>query len=339
MFGTVVVLSLLLGACCLPALASAEVRVAYGMNAKRTDRGSGTAPVLNGMTARYDSVGDLSLTLSFFEPLAEPAALGGWEVAIYLADNVGTDQAPFCVPLLSPDNFLVTFSLGDDQTPAEVDQYGTATYRLKWTATPDRRQVVLHSVDPRLANRRLVCANADLNGPSGQYSFIGAALFSGFGPFDGNLVTTGRWHLASEVAGLNNAIGGARRDPPLGAFPRCRRSARTELRCSDRTRLRDVRGRPTLALNGRMRVSYTRTLRTRWRHDMSATLRWRRCPRSVSTVRAGRRCTVTRRWRRRTQLTGVFRSLRASRAAAPGFENTSVPSSIGRYLSARMSSP
>ena len=308
----VAAVALLVAALWLAPAAAAQVRTANGINANRLESGAPASPVLDGLSARYDpATGDLMLTVIFFEPLAETAALQGWEVAIYLADNVGTDEAPFCVPLLSPHNLLVTFSLGEDR-PAEVDQYGVGSYNLRWTVSPDRRSLVLHSVDARLANLMLMCANVDLNGPNGEYSFIGASLFSGFGPLDGNLGTTGRWHLASEVADLNNRLGRARRDPPLGAFPRCRRTGRTELHCSGRSRLRDVTGRPTVAVSGRMRVSYTRGLRTRWRHDMRATLSWRRCPGRVDRQRAGRRCSLARRWRRGS-LGSLFR--RAARAA------------------------
>ncbi|MGH2743227.1 MAG: hypothetical protein ACRDN8_12240, partial [Thermoleophilaceae bacterium] len=132
----------LLAACCLPVPASAEVREANALNSNRADRGSSTQPVLDGLSVRYDTAGDLTVTLFFFEPLAATAELAGWEVAVYLADNVGTDQAPFCVPLLSRNNFLVTFSLGDPQ-PAEVIQYRTASYRINWTVSPDRRSVRL----------------------------------------------------------------------------------------------------------------------------------------------------------------------------------------------------
>lgn len=307
-------LFLLAGAFSLPAPASAEVRTAFGMNAERINRGSSTQPVLDGMSVRYDTVGDLTITLTFFEPLAEAAALGGWEVGIYLADNVGTDQSPQCVPLLSRHNFLITFALGDEATPAEVLQYGTAGYRLNWAVSPDRRSVVLRSLDARIANLRLVCANADLNGPGDEFSFIGAALFSGFGALDGNLATTARWHLSYEATQLNNRLGAARRDPPLGSFPRCRRSGRRTVQCSGRARLRDVRGRPTLSFRGKMVVSYLRNLRTRWRHDMRATMSWRRCPTAVNPDRAGRRCSIRRRWRRRSSLVRVFRSVAAARA-------------------------
>ena len=307
--------SLVLAACWLPAFASAEVRVANALNANRNETGSSTKPVLDGLSARYDTAGDLTLTLIFFEPLAELDALGGWEATVYLADNVGTDQAPICVPLLSRNNFLFLINLGNGP-PAEGLQYKVASYRFNWKVSPDRRSIRLRGADPRLANLSLICAHADLTGPSNEYSFIGAQLFSGFGPLDGNLPTTGRWHLASEIAQLNNQLGSARRDPPLGSFARCRRTGRTGLRCSDRTRLPDVRGRPTLALSGRMTVSYTRSLRTRWRRDMRATLSWRRCPASVDPERAGRRCSATRRWRR-GQLSRVFRSIGGARASSP----------------------
>lgn len=312
-FFTAVLGWLVLAACWLPALASGEVRTANALNANRGDRGSSSQPVLDGLSVRYDTAGDLTVTLFFFEPLAETAELGGWEAAVYLADNVGTDQAPLCVPLLSRSNFLFTINLADPQ-PAEVLQYGTAAYRLNWKVSPDRRSVRLRGADARLANLRLVCAHADLEGPSREYSFIGAQLFSGFGPLDGNVATTGRWHLAYEIAQLNNQLGGARRDPPLDNFPRCRRTGRTGVQCSGRSRLRDVRGRPTVALSGRMTVSYSRSLRTRWRRDIRATLSWRRCPASVDPQRAGRRCSRTKRWRR-GQLSRLFRSIRGARAS------------------------
>lgn len=304
----------LLAACCLPAVASAEVRVANALNAKRVDRGSPTQPALDGLSVRYDeTAGDLTITLFFFEPLADSAALGGWEATVYLADNVGTDQAPICVPLLSPNNFLFTIKLGDGP-PAAALQYQVGKYNFNWRVSPDRRSLRLRGADPRLADLRLVCAHADLDGPGGEYSFIGAQLFSGFGPLDGNLPTTGRWNLAYEIAQLNNELGRARRDPPLGNFPRCRRSGRTRVRCSGRTRLRDVKGRPTIGLRGRMTVSYRRSLRTRWRRDFHATLSWRRCPGSVRAQRAGRRCSVTRRWRRGS-LSRLFRSVGAAHAS------------------------
>lgn len=308
---------LLLAACCLPALASAGVREANALNANRGDRGSGTQPALDGLSVRYDdTAGDLTITLFFFEPLADTAALGGWEATVYLADNVGSDQAPICVPLLSPDNFLFTIKLGDGP-PAEALRYGMGTYGFNWRVSPDRRSVRIRGASPLLANMRLICAHAELDGPSGEGSFIGAQLFSGFGPLDGNLSTTARWNLAYEIALLNNRLGTARRDPPLGGtFPGCRRTGRRTVRCKNRTRLRDVRGRPTLTLNGPMTVSYTRSLRTRWRHDMRATLSWRLCPASVRPERAGRRCSVTRRWRR-GPLTRLFRSVGAARVSAP----------------------
>jgi len=149
----VVLGSLLLGAFCFPTLAFAEVRMANGVNANRGDRGSSTRPVLDGLSARYDTAGDLTLTVSFFEPLGEPGALGGWEVGIYLADNVGTDRTPLCVPLLSRDNFLVTFSLGDD-LPAQAIQYGGALYNIHKTVSPDRRSLRLRGADASLANLR-----------------------------------------------------------------------------------------------------------------------------------------------------------------------------------------
>lgn len=299
---------LLLAACCLPALAPAEVRTASGGNAVRVDRGSSTRPVLEALSARYDTAGDLTLFLTFFEPLAETAALGGWRATIYLADNVGTDRAPLCVPLLSRHNLVIDFSLGVGQ-PAELLQWGATSARINWAVQPDRRSVRIRGAHPRLANLRLICAHADLSGPGDEYSLVGASLFSGFRALDGNLATTGRWHLADEVTQLNNRLSGTRREPPLGDFPRCRRAGRTRLRCSGRSRLPDVRGRPTLALSGRMTVSYTRNLRTRWRHDIRATLRWRRCPSTVRAELAGRRCSITQRWRR-GKLVERFRSLR-----------------------------
>jgi len=325
----VVASALMVGAFCFPAPAVADVRIANGLNRNQNDRGSSDRPVLEGLSARYDTAGDLTLTVSFFEPLGDPTALAGWEVGIYLADNVGTDRTPLCVPLLSRDNFLITFSLGDD-LPAGAIQYGGTQYNIHKTVSPDRRSVRLRGADPSIANLNLICANADLDGPertAEQYSFIGASLFSGFGALNGNLATTGRWHLAGEVAALNNRLGRARRDPPLGAFPRCRRTGRTEVRCAGRSRLRDVTGRPTIALHGRMRVSYTGDLWTRWRRDMRATLSWRRCPASVNPVRTGRRCSLTRRWRR-GPLTRVFGSPRDSRASgAKAREELRTPSS------------
>ena len=330
-----IVLCVLAGACCLPAAASAEARQAFGSNAERDNRGSGTQPVLDALSVRYDTTGNLEIFVTFFEPLADNAALGGWEVGIYLADNVGTDQSPQCVPLLSRNNLLITFDLGDPATPAEVLQYGTAGYRLQWTVSPDRKSVVLRSQDARLANLRLVCANADLDGPAGEFSFVRAALFSGFRALDGNLATTARWHLAQEVTQVNNQLGAARRDPPLGSFPRCRRASRRSVNCSSRTRLRDVRGRPTLSVGGKMVVSYTRDLRTRWRHDMRATMSWRRCPAAVDPERAGRRCSVRRRWRRGATLARVFRSVGASTAAAPPPNRAGRTSDVFRSLLAR----
>lgn len=44
------------------------------------------------------------------------------------------------------------------------------------------------------------------------------------GALDGNLATTGRWHLADEITRLNNRLAGARLEPPPGSFPRCRRT-------------------------------------------------------------------------------------------------------------------
>ena len=325
--------ALLLGALCLPASAPAQVRTANGSNAQRDERGANTQPVLDALNVRYDAAaGDLTIYLTFFEPIAETSALSGWEAAVYLADNVGTDQSPQCVPLLSRHNFLITFPLADEQVPAEVLQYGTAGYRLKWSVSPDRRSVMLRSVDPRLANLRLVCANADLNGPGDEFSFIGASLFSGFRALDGNLATTARWHLGYEVTQLNNRLGAARRDPPLGDFPRCRRTGRRSVQCSGRSRLRDVGGRPTVSVRGRMVVSYTRDLRTRWRRDMRATVAWRRCPAAVDADRAGRRCSITRRWRRGS-LARRFRSVGAARAGPAGHEGRALSEALRRTLS------
>ena len=309
--------------------------MAFGSNAERDNRGTGTQPVLDALSVRYDTAGHLEIFVTFFEPLADTAALGGWEVGIYLADNVGTDQSPQCVPLLSRNNLLITFSLGDPATPAEVLQYDTAGYRLQWRVNPDRRSVVLRSLDARLANLRLVCANADLDGPAGEFSFIRAALFSGYGALDGNLATTARWHLAQEMTQLNNRLGAARRDPPLGSFPRCRRTGRRSVGCSGRSRLRDVRGRPTLTLGGKMVVSYTRDLRTRWRHDMRATMSWRRCPAAVDPERAGRRCSMRRRWRRGVTLARVFRSVGAARAALDPPTRAGRTSDVFRRILAR----
>jgi hypothetical protein len=286
--------------------------------------------VLDGLSARYDTTaGDITLLVHFFEPLAEPGALGGFDLSIYLADNVGTDDAPVCLTLLSPHNLLFTLLLGSD-LGARAFQYGGPTYRFRATVSPDRRTVRIRGALPAFANLGLMCAHADLSGPNGEYSFIGAQLFSGFGPLDGNLVTTGRWALADEVAKLNNRLGRARRDPPLGRWPSCSRTGRAQLQCGTRSRLRDVRGRPEITVNGRMTVSYTRSLRTRWRRDMRATLRWRRCPRSVNEKRAGRRCAVRRRWRG-GQLSRVFRSvLRGAGRSEPG----APPGAVSRFHSA-----
>jgi hypothetical protein len=302
---------LVLVACSLPAPASAEVREANALNAKRTVRGSPTQPVLDGVSARYDSVlGDITVTLFFFEPLGETYDLTGWEAAVYLADNVGTDQGGLCVPLLSRNNFLFTFKLGEGP-PAEGLQWAVANYNFNWRVSADRRSIRLRGRDPRLANLRLVCAHADLTGPRNEYSFIGAQLFTGYGPLDGNISTTGRWSLAYEVTQLNNVLGNGRRDPPVDDFQRCRRTGRTRVVCRGGSRLLDVRGRPTIFLDGRMRVSYTRSFRTRWRRDFRATMRWKRCPSSVNRARAGRGCTVTKRWRRGS-LARLFRKVGAA---------------------------
>ena len=339
---TIALGSLLIAACCLPAPASAEVRVANALNANRGDRGTPTRPVLDGLSARYDDMtGDLTLILTFFEPLAERDALGGWELSVYLADNVGTDRSPVCVPLLSPHNLLFTIVLGSEQQ-AEAIQYGVQTYFFRWTVSADRRTVRIRGLSPRLANLRLICAHADLAGPRDEYSFIGAQLFSGYGPLDGNLATTGRWHLADEITRLNNRLGRARVVTPLGRFPRCRRTGRVRLRCSGRNRLNDVSGRPTIALNGRMTVSYTRSLRTRWRRDMHATLSWRRCPASVRPERAGRRCAVGKRWRRgelgrlfRSVLRGAPRISRADRRSPRPDQSRLVGQAAARAAAAR----
>ena len=314
-------MGLLVLAACLPAApASATVRVANALNADRNDRGTPTRPVLDGLSVRYDdAAGDITLILTFFEPLAETAALGGWDLSVYLADNVGTDSSPVCVPLLSRHNFLFTILLGSERR-AEAIQYGVATpFFFRKTLSPDRRTLRLRGVLPSFANLRLMCAHADLSGPREEYSFIGAQLFTGYGPLDGNLSTTARWHLADEVTRLNNRLGRARVTTPLGRFHRCRRTGRARLRCSGRNRLLDVRGRPTISVSGRMTVSYTRSFRTRWRRDMRATLRWRRCPAAVRPERAGRPCAVTRRWRR-GELGRLFRSVLRGGSRAAGAE-------------------
>jgi hypothetical protein len=306
--------SLLLASCLLPTLAPAAVREANALNSKRGEHGSPSQPVLDGLKARYDDVaGDITLTLTFFEPLADLSELSGWEATVYLADNVGTDQGGLCVPLLSRNNFLFSIKLGDGP-PAQGIEWTVANYNFNWTISPDRKSIRLRGADPRLANLKLVCAHADLTGPTNEYSFIGAQLFSGYGPFDGNIATTARWSLAYEMTLLNNALGNARRDPPLDVFPRCHRTSRDRLKCRGRSKLRDVKGKPTVALDGRMRLSYSRSFRTRWRRDIRVSLHWKRCPESVRPGRAGRRCTVTKRWRRGS-LARLFRSVGAARNA------------------------
>lgn len=329
---------LLLAACCLPAPASATVRVANALNANRSDLGTPTRPVLDGLSVRYDdAAGDLTIILTFFQPLAEREALAGWDLSVYLADNVGTDRSSSCVPLLSPHNFLFTILLGSEQR-AEAIQYGVETYFFNWRVSPDRRTVRLRGLSPRLAGLRLMCAHADLSGPRGEYSLIGAQLFSGYGPFDGNITTTARWALADEITRLGNRLGRAREVTPIGRFPRCRRTGRARVSCDGRNRLHEVRGRPTIAVSGRMTVSYTRSFRTRWRRDMRATLSWRRCPAAVRRERAGRRCSVTRRWRR-GELSRVFRSVPRDRPAVRASSGTSRVSAAIRSVAAQYGSP